>query len=148
MGLETKTYVGAYVNVTKNKFDTIVSRQICNNLSCVNHNNEVISKFCPECGKKTKHVKVNIEVNFSLYKLEEKYQLEENMFYIPEDYNCILPQFEGNTFYDTGEVNIIKTLPLSGTDLFLDDKWTKLIKALEKELIPFELCFGTISYWS
>jgi hypothetical protein len=147
MGISISSYMGAYIKITKNKFDTIVSKSVCVNSGCTSYNKSVDSKFCPNCGKEIQVVKFNEHVEFSLWDFVEKYDLGDDNFYIPECYDIIIPQFEGENMYEEGELNIIENIPHQN-DLFLDPKWIALIKAFEGEGVPFELCYGMVSYWS
>ena len=148
MGSSINTYMGPYIKVSEKKHESQVSRNICPNEECSNHNKRAISKFCPTCGTPISTVILTELMDFALSRLEEKYNLNEDDFYMPECYSFILPNgFDGYSSYDDGDFNILNDMPVKD-ELFDDTRWVTLIGALIQDNVEFELAYGVVSYWS
>lgn len=57
MGISYYTYAGPFIKVHNPLIDSIEEYHSCVNHKCRNHKKEISTKYCGQCGKKTKTIK-------------------------------------------------------------------------------------------
>ena len=149
------TYAGPYfkinlpTEVTYNQY-TI---NACTEEGCILHNEDVIGKYCSECGNLLELVTISEEIkNNNLYKLLYEFSEENNILFLvnedillPNQCNYKLETY--SKFFDSfseGEEFEIKYIN-EGIEIF-KEFYIDFIKFLYDKKINFEIKYGVITY--
>lgn len=87
MSVDYNTFVGPYIEVYNPKKDFVYEYYSCPKKGCKNHNKEISSKFCPECGKKIELTSRLSEkkIEFNMYEELDEDKLTEIMVEYPKE---------------------------------------------------------------
>jgi len=150
MGWSTNIHFGPYLEIVK-KIATIEQVQSCTNMKCANHQDYVGGPFCSKCGSKVDMLSIeNVEYP-TLYELEDKFDIDEDLFYCPEypdrillpngiAKNTTVIDSENYSAIEIGDINVKKILD----DFRNDPEYAVAIKALKESGIV-ELKFGIVN---